>query len=93
MQTMLFCLEKCLKCEAVKPLAIKAGIPIVTLAYEGPEVWEADELELVKQYGVIDDLAPVLVLENGTKLVGQLRIMKWLQRNDTAQDYKKLQEV
>jgi len=82
MTAILFCLEDCIKCTFVKEQIKTEGIKVITLEKEGPDVWGAEECELVQKYDIIEDLkrtAPILVLEDGTKIIGQLRIMRWLQ--------------
>jgi hypothetical protein len=92
MKAILFCLEECTKCVTVKELVKdNDNIKVITLEKEGPEVWGYEEGLLVKKYRVLEDLqktAPILVLEDYTKFIGQLRIMKWLQHNNPVHNYK-----
>jgi hypothetical protein len=43
--------------------------------------WSSEQIILAKKSGILVDLtitAPILVLEDGTKIIGQLRIERWL---------------
>lgn len=79
----LFSLENCPKCMQTKELLSgRDDIKIVTFPHELSE-WSAEELEEAKKYNVFDDLqvtAPVLWVD-GEKIVGYLRIRKWLYDN------------
>lgn len=77
----LFSLEKCMKCMQTKELlSDRNDIEIVTFPHN-LEDWTDEELKMAKDYDVFEDLqktAPIL-WNNGDKLVGYLRIRKWLQ--------------
>jgi len=80
MPIILFCLSPCYKCDQIKEQITDESIIIVNLSHNFSE-WKELQKKLVKQYNVLEDLkitAPILVLEDKTKLVGQLRIQRWL---------------
>ena len=80
MSIVLFCLVPCHKCDQIKEQITDKSIIIVNLSSNLTE-WKEEQLNLVNKYNVFDDLritAPILVLEDKTKLVGQLRIQRWL---------------
>jgi len=77
----LFCLTNCPKCDSVKDLTRGLSINIITFPHSF-ESWTSEDIRRAEEHNVLEDLkvtAPVLVLANGTKLIGQLRIMRWLQ--------------
>jgi glutaredoxin len=82
-EKILFSLEKCDKCNQIKELLKERNdIRIITYPHEIIN-WNENQLNQAKSYGVFDDLlitAPIM-LANGKKLVGYLRIRKWLQDN------------
>jgi glutaredoxin len=82
-KVILFSLEHCVKCNQTKELLLdRDDIEIITLPHDITE-WTEEHLDLVKTYQVFDELqqtAPILWL-NGEKMVGYLRIRKWLQDN------------
>jgi len=77
----LFSLEQCIKCQQTKDLLDnRSDIQILTLPHEFSE-WTEEDIELAKQHEVFEELqrtAPIL-WKNGDKIVGYLRIRKWLQ--------------
>ncbi len=77
----LFSLEQCIKCQQTKDLLDdRSDIQILTLPHEFSE-WTEDDIALAKQHKVFEELqrtAPIL-WKNGDKIVGYLRIRKWLQ--------------
>jgi len=77
MKGLLFSLSNCIKCEAVKRELDKN---IVIIEYSNDiKHWKDDEIKFAKKHDVFDDLkrtAPILVYENGEKIIGQLRILK-----------------
>lgn len=79
----LFSLEHCIKCQQTKDLLTDSTpIHTVTLPHDF-SAWSTEDLDVAKQYDVFEDLqktAPIL-WENGVKIVGYLRIRKWLQDN------------
>ena len=80
MPIILFCLSPCYKCDQIKEQITDNEIKIVTLSHKLSE-WTEKEEKIVKEYNVFEDLqitAPILVLEDRTKLIGQLRIQRWL---------------
>ena len=83
MEKILFSLENCMKCMQTKELISDIdNIKIVTYPHDLGE-WSQDQLEEAKRYDVFEDLqitAPILWID-GEKLVGYLRIRKWLQDN------------
>ena len=85
MKGTLFCLEECTKCNSVKEeLDTDPDIEIITLEKEGPEVWDHNDYQQVQKLGILPDLertAPILVLNDGTKYIGQLQILRWLKNN------------
>jgi glutaredoxin len=82
-ERILFSLENCIKCTQTKELMKeRSDIQILTYPHEINE-WNSDQLEQAKSYEVFEDLqktAPILIIE-GEKKIGYLRIRKWLQDN------------
>jgi len=82
-EKILFSLENCVKCTQTKELLDgRENIEIVTFPHNINE-WTDEQLSNAKSHEVFEDLqktAPVLWLD-GEKLVGYLRIRKWLQDN------------
>jgi glutaredoxin len=79
----LFSLENCTKCTQTKELLTgRDDIKIVTYPHEINE-WSDDQINEAKSHDVLDNLqitAPILWLD-GEKIIGYLRIRKWLQDN------------
>ena len=79
----LFSLENCMKCTQTKELIEDdSDIKIVTFPHDMSD-WSEDQLNDAKSHDVFEDLqktAPILWVD-GQKLVGYLRIRKWLQDN------------
>lgn len=79
----LFSLEKCIKCTQTKQLLKnREDINIVTFPHD-LNTWSDEDLKMAKDYDVFEDLqrtAPILWAD-GEKLVGYLRIRKWLKDN------------
>jgi glutaredoxin len=77
----LFSLEQCIKCQQTKEmLSDRSDIEILTLPHEFAN-WSEDDIALAKKHNVFEDLqrtAPILWLD-GDKIVGYLRIRKWIQ--------------
>lgn len=80
-KSILFSLEKCIKCEQTKELLLNRNdVEIVTFPHD-VNLWRDADFELAKSYNVFEDLqltAPILWVD-GEKKVGYLRIRKWLQ--------------
>jgi len=79
----LFSLEKCVKCMQTKELLEgRTDIKIVTYPHNIDD-WTEEQLNEARSYSVFEDLqitAPILWLNN-EKIIGYLRIRKWLQDN------------
>ena len=82
-ENILFSLENCPKCMQTKELlSDRDDIKIVTYPHDFNE-WSDEQLNEAKTHDVFEDLqvtAPVLWAD-GEKIVGYLRIRKWLQDN------------
>ena len=82
-EKILFSLENCVKCMQTKELLTnRDGIRIVTYPHDITD-WNNEQLKEAKDYSVFEDLqvtAPVLWV-NREKIIGYLRIRKWLQDN------------
>jgi len=80
-ENILFSLENCPKCMQTKELlSDRDDIKIVTYPHDINE-WSDEQLNEAKSHDVFEDLqvtAPVLWAD-GEKIVGYLRIRKWLQ--------------
>jgi len=80
-ENILFSLENCPKCMQTKELlSDRDDIKIVTYPHDINE-WSDEQLNEAKTHDVFEDLqvtAPVLWAD-GEKIVGYLRIRKWLQ--------------
>jgi len=82
-ENILFSLENCPKCMQTKELlSDRDDIKIVTYPHDFNE-WSDEQLNEAKTHDVFEDLqvtAPVLWAD-GERIVGYLRIRKWLQDN------------
>ena len=82
-EKILFSLENCPKCTQTKELIEgRDDIKVETYPHE-IENWSDEQLKNSKSYEVFEDLkitAPILWAD-GEKIVGYLRIRKWLQDN------------
>jgi glutaredoxin len=82
-EKILFSLENCVKCMKTKELIEnRDDIKIVTYSHDISN-WTTDQLNDAKSHNVFEDLqqtAPILWVD-GVKLIGYLRIRKWLQDN------------
>jgi len=86
MQPILFSLEQCAKCEGVKEMLCGLDIEVVTYPHDLNK-WTMEQIDYADEYNVFEDLkitAPILVLPNGEKLVGYLRIRKWIEHETKA---------
>jgi glutaredoxin len=79
----LFSLEKCIKCTQTKELlSDRDDITIVTYPHEIDD-WDESQLKQAQDHDIFNDLqitAPILWVD-GEKIIGYLRIRKWLQEN------------
>ncbi len=82
-KNILFSLENCIKCNQTKELIKdRDDIEIITYPHDFSN-WTNEQLNQAKEYDVLQDLeqtAPILWTD-GKKLVGFLRIRKWIQDN------------
>lgn len=82
-EKILFSLENCAKCIQIKELINnRRDIRMVTYPHYIND-WGKEQIDEAKNHDVFDDLqitAPVLLVD-GKKFVGYLRIRKWLQDN------------
>jgi glutaredoxin len=82
-ERILFSLEQCPKCMQTKELMTdRDDIEIITYPHD-INIWSQEQVEEAKNHGVFEDLqrtAPILWLD-GKKLIGYLRIRKWIQDN------------
>ena len=82
-EKILFSLKNCVKCMQTKELLEgRVDIKIVTYPHDITD-WSDAELHEAKSHQVFEDLqktAPVLWVD-GEKIIGYLRIRKWLQDN------------
>ena len=82
-EIILFSLENCVKCMQTKELmTTREDIDIITYPHNMSD-WSDDQLNDAKSHEVFEDLqitAPILWI-NGEKIIGYLRIRKWLQDN------------
>ena len=82
-EKILFSLENCPKCMQTKELlGSRSDITVVTYPHDINN-WSEEQLNNAKAYGVFEDLlitAPILWVD-GEKIIGYLRIKKWLQEN------------
>jgi glutaredoxin len=80
-EKVLFSLENCTKCTQTKELFKGVeDIKIITFPHNIDD-WSNEEINNAKSHKIFDDLqitAPVLWI-NGRKIIGYLRIKKWLQ--------------
>lgn len=77
----LFSLENCIKCSQTKELLNgRDDIDIITFPHDLND-WSKEDKQLAKTHDVLEELhrtAPILWLD-GEKMIGYLRIRKWLQ--------------
>ena len=77
----LFSLEKCMKCNETKKLiSDREDIKIITYPHDFND-WSDAQINEAKSHDVFEELqrtAPIMWV-NGEKIVGYLRIRKWLQ--------------
>ena len=82
-EKILFSLENCPKCIQIKDL-IKDNKDIKIITYPHfVDSWSQQQLFEAKNHNIFDDLlitAPILLVD-GKKFIGYLRIRKWLQEN------------
>ena len=82
-EKILFSLEKCMKCNETKSLIKdREDIQIITYPHDLSD-WSEEQIYEAKNHDVFEDLqrtAPIMWIE-GEKIVGYLRIRKWLQDN------------
>ena len=80
----LFSLEQCIKCQQTKDLlGDRSDIQILTFPHEFSN-WSEEDIVLAKKHDVFEDLqrtAPIL-WRDGDRIVGYLRIRKWLQDSE-----------
>ena len=81
---MLFSLENCIKCTQTKELLnYRDDIKMITFPHDISQ-WNDKDLDIAKSHDVFEDLektAPILWID-GEKIVGYLRIRKWLQDSE-----------
>jgi len=82
-EKILFSLENCVKCVQIKEeIKDRNDIKIITFPHNIND-WTNKQLNDAKSYEVFEDLqitAPILWID-GIKIIGYLRIKKWLQDN------------
>lgn len=82
-EKILFSLENCVKCMQTKELIKdRNDIKIVTFPHSFTE-WNKNQINDAKTHNILEDLqttAPILCIDNN-KIIGYLRIRKWLQDN------------
>jgi glutaredoxin len=82
-EKILFSLENCIKCTQVKELlSNRNDVEIVVYPHNLKE-WNNEQLNQAKSYNIFDEIqitAPILWID-GKKIIGYLRIRKWLQEN------------
>ena len=87
-EKILFSLKNCVKCMQTKELmSDRNDIKIVTYPHEISD-WSNEQLNEAKSHDVYQDLsvtAPILWVDS-QKIIGYLRIRKWLQDNKIKKD-------
>jgi glutaredoxin len=82
-EKILFSLENCVKCTQTKELiTVRNDIKIITFPHNIND-WTNEQLNDAKSYNIFENLqitAPILWID-GVKIIGYLRIKKWLQDN------------
>ena len=82
-EKILFSLDNCVKCMQTKELITdRNDIKIITFPHNLND-WTNEQLNDAKSHNVFEDLqitAPILCID-GVKIIGYLRIRKWLQDN------------
>lgn len=83
MNAILFCLENCEKCETVKGYfkdRREVSVSIHTFPKNFQE-WNDKQKKISEEYNVLEDLqitAPVLIVPDQFRIVGQLKIKQWI---------------
>jgi glutaredoxin len=93
MKMILFSLEQCPKCEAVRGYLKGKEYEEIKLPHSKYD-WTEEQKKKVDEYDVLEDLqvtAPILVLKNvkHDAIIGQLRIKKWVQDEEKKCEEKK----
>jgi len=94
MKAILFCLENCAKCEATKEYFKNKkdiDVKIITFPHDFKQ-WTDKQKSIAEEYNIMEDLqitAPVLVVPDQIKLIGQLKIKQWI---DNGYEEKMLSE-
>ena len=82
-EKILFSLDNCVKCIQTKDeIKDRNDIKIITYPHN-IDNWTDEQLSVAKSYEILEDLkitAPILWID-GVKIIGYLRIRKWLQDN------------
>jgi len=82
MKPILFSLEHCPKCEAVKEYLKGIDYNILIFPHDYID-WNDEHKQVAKDCGMLEDLkktAPILFAD-GKKIIGQLRIKNWVKEN------------
>ena len=80
-EKILFSLENCIKCNQTKQLLSETTDGRIIQLPHNYADWSEEEKEIIQSYNIMEDLqrtAPIL-LEDGEKYIGFLRIKKWIQ--------------
>ena len=89
MKNMLVCLEKCTKCDQAKELMNKrTDVMIITLPHE-LDKWSDIQKTFFEKFKLMEDIkttAPIFIDSEGKRLLGFLRIKKWVQDNPEKAD-------
>lgn len=89
MPHMLFCLQQCSKCDQAKELVNgRKDILVFTFPHE-LDKWSDIQKTFVEKFNLMEDLqttAPVLITADGKKLIGYLRIRKWVEDGHKGKD-------
>lgn len=94
MQAILFCLEQCTKCDATKEYfknKTDISIKIITFPHDFKQ-WTDKQKSMADEYNILEDLqttAPVLIVPDRLKLIGQLKIKQWI---DNGYEEKKFSD-
>ena len=86
---MMLCLEQCTKCDQAKELVNgRKDIIVLTFPHELNKLSDIQKT-FIDKYGLMEDLqktAPIFITADGKKLIGYLRIRKWVEDGTKRKD-------
>ena len=86
---MLLCLEQCPKCDQTKELLKDRKDVFVVSFPHDMKNWTELQKTFAEKFNILEDLmktAPIFVTAEGEKLIGYLRIRKWVEDGNKRKD-------